>query len=741
MSVIADHILFYTSTDDGGGPGGWQVKWESGDGTAIPGLRDQLLAGVRTDLEQVGELAKFPTRAERASFPRRLEHRALAEGRAGIWHAIPAGTDGSGRPGNVAVTAVALSAEHMAGAHAIDLWRSESFPTPFGPIEVAATQAPESLQLHPGELASPAAICDFLLPDYPQPVRVGLLARILDAADAAVRNEGPKLALIVADCGEAARWIAAVCAFAPPGWSAALNWSTWERAHHLLDPALADLHLVAIPREDRSALARVASAGIDQARLDRSRLDRARILIDPEADLLDPDLDEPVADGAGRLAWRFASGDHVPVGDWSGIATSCAAEGPRTLADTLAMLRHVDPGPATPEPARELAWARAAKPGDGATAELYVAAVVQRPNWLLGPQPPRPLATADAIRVGDAEESVELVARQLDQADGDTAVEVSVTGLRMLDFLASCRIVVADARLLAALVRSLAGPRGLEIIRRASPLQSATLPDDLRRTGSRQERRTVSWLLDNPGAEAGPPWMGTEEPATAAIAVPRQGEPVPPSWKEQAWALAERTPAWYRLPGAGPSQACQLARSCLATVSITPDSVFLGSRVIARDDPDIMAALAVLALHSAGGNPPADRSAAEAENLLIGYACLRDHAAAGRLLEFYLPDSLREAAVVERFWGLEYAQLLLAHPLAVLAGTQSTSQISATGTATALEDLLREVPATYDWLRSTEVISKLLGVELRPAAGGPRPNRAASAAQGNAAQEYGRTQG
>jgi hypothetical protein len=506
MSVIADHELFFTSADDGGGPGGWQVRWEvSPAPEPVPGLRDQLLAWVRTDLEAADELAKFPTPAQRERFPRRLEHRMLNDARSGIWHAIPAGTDGSGRPGNVAVTAVALSAAQRAGTHAIDFWRSTSFPTPFGPIEVTATQAPASPEVVPGELADPHRIGHFLLPAYPDPVRVGLLARILDAADAAVRHSGPRLALVVADSDEAAHWIAAICAFAPPGWSAAFTWSTWERAHQLSDPAVAPLHLVAVPRVDLDALAHG---------------DHARILIVPANDL-DSELDEPTSDGHGKLVWQFASGARVPIGQWSRIATTCAADGPGPLAATMKLLRLLAAGQAVADPARDLQWARASASGDPAAAAGYVEDVLSQPGWLLGAEPPHPLELSDSrITFDRANEKVELLARRMRTAIGDSLVELGAEGIRTLDFLADCRIDVQAERLVAALVDALSGPCGGEVVQRAGLSRSKELLDELQRSQSRQGRRLASLLLADPNAQPEHPTglrtpSGTERPRPA----------------------------------------------------------------------------------------------------------------------------------------------------------------------------------------------------------------------------------
>ena len=240
--------LIYTSSQDRTGRSGWQVKESAGDADLLRELQDQ----IRASLQPVHRMPAFPTAAERRAFPRRLEHRLLGGRHSGLWHTVEAGKDASGRPGNVFVTAVALSPNDTREHHAIDFWRSDYWPAPFGAEEVLRTRLPD-IPLTEEPRSDPDKVLAFMFPDYPQTYRRGLLCQLLDAVEAAVEDRGPGLALVTHDQDAAADWIAAICAWAVPAWTRRFTWSTWERGHDLANPRLADLHLVCIPEQDAEA--------------------------------------------------------------------------------------------------------------------------------------------------------------------------------------------------------------------------------------------------------------------------------------------------------------------------------------------------------------------------------------------------------------------------------------------------------------------------------------------------------
>ena len=94
-------------------------------------------AGVTTRLETMDGLGDFPTTAELASRTRRLAFRFDDDDGASVWwHAVEAGDDATGRPGNVFTHSVAIAGLPDT-LRPIDLWRSPSWLMPFGQKEVA----------------------------------------------------------------------------------------------------------------------------------------------------------------------------------------------------------------------------------------------------------------------------------------------------------------------------------------------------------------------------------------------------------------------------------------------------------------------------------------------------------------------------------------------------------------------------------------------------------------------------
>lgn len=252
--------LIYTSSQDRTGRSGWQVKESAGDAVLLRELQDH----TRASLQPVHRMPLFPTAAERDLFPRRLEHRLILGLNSGLWHTVEAGKDASGRPGNVFVTAVALSPVDTREHHAIDFWRSEYWPAPFGAEEVLRTglpDAPLTEKIGPPHdspeteepRSGPDRVLEFMYPGFPEPYRRGLLFQLLDAVEAAVEGDGPRLALLTPDQDEAADWIAAICAWTVPAWTRRFAWSTWERGQDLANPRLAALHLVCCPEQDAEA--------------------------------------------------------------------------------------------------------------------------------------------------------------------------------------------------------------------------------------------------------------------------------------------------------------------------------------------------------------------------------------------------------------------------------------------------------------------------------------------------------
>jgi hypothetical protein len=118
-----------------GRSGGWDVQ-QLTPGTPSA-IEAQMRAGVTTRLETLDGLDEFPTTAELTARTRRLAFWYADDGGSVWWHAVEAGKDATGRPGNVFTHAVAV-ADLPDTLRPIDLWRSPSWLMPFGQKEVAA---------------------------------------------------------------------------------------------------------------------------------------------------------------------------------------------------------------------------------------------------------------------------------------------------------------------------------------------------------------------------------------------------------------------------------------------------------------------------------------------------------------------------------------------------------------------------------------------------------------------------
>jgi hypothetical protein len=277
--------LTYASADsaDASAPGGWRVQAASADLGAAD--QDVLVRGVTARLADMKVISNFPSDAELAARSRRLAYRAIDAGRVALWHAVTAGVDATGRPGNV-FTHAALAmpgAEHF---RPIELWRSPDWLVPFGPQEVSAASLPQSLR--PGEHVTRGATIEFLLEgEHPG---FDSLLWLLDGV-ARSTNTGRTLLCLVEDAEEATQWVAAVSYLTSGRLGLAVSWVTFERADTLAHTLETRPNLVFVPR-------------VDETRLPPDL---------PDADIVDLSWE---LDGPANGAWHLPSGLSFPTTRW-----------------------------------------------------------------------------------------------------------------------------------------------------------------------------------------------------------------------------------------------------------------------------------------------------------------------------------------------------------------------------------------------------------------------------------------
>ena len=237
--------LAYTSFDKPGSVGGWQIKQISGELSAAEA--QTLVAGVRTAFDTVDPLPAYPTPEQLERGPRRLAYRRIDDRSAGYWHTVPAGSDNTGRPGNVFAHTL-LDRDPDAAPHhrPIQWWRSPQWLCPYGAAAVARVVLPDE---PPGPAAAVTkdSVVAFALDTSTW--RLATLFGLLDAVVAALDGGAP-VVLGVESVDAAAQWIGLVSYLMSPGAAARLNFSTFDRADQL-GPGLQNTqHLTAVPVVD-----------------------------------------------------------------------------------------------------------------------------------------------------------------------------------------------------------------------------------------------------------------------------------------------------------------------------------------------------------------------------------------------------------------------------------------------------------------------------------------------------------
>ena len=277
--------LTYTSFDAPGTAGGWQVKQVLGRITE-PEQR-LLVANVHTTLNPVGGVPTYPSPEQIAELPRRLCYRPVESG-AGYWHTVAAGTDSTGRPGNVFAHVLLDRTPAPTAIRPIERWRSADWLTPYGPAAVGAAVLP-AREPGVGTAITAQTVLDFACAT--DVWRLGTLCVLLDAVLAAMRTNST-VVLGAASPDTAARWIGLVSYLMSAGTAARFGFSTFDRATELSQRAE---HLIAVPESDLDAIT--------------------------ERDLVLIGESEPVSLGElGGQPHRTARGRDVPVTEWSVMA-------------------------------------------------------------------------------------------------------------------------------------------------------------------------------------------------------------------------------------------------------------------------------------------------------------------------------------------------------------------------------------------------------------------------------------
>ena len=230
--------LTHASTEAAPGrSGGWDVQFVTPG--VPPEIEAQMRAGVTTRLETLDRLDEFPTTADLAARTRRLAFRFDDNGGSVWWHAVDAGKDSTGRPGNVFTHSVAI-ADPVHDLRPIDLWRSRSWLTPYGQREVAAVLP---IEFEPtGPLGRSAAIDRCL--DRQEETEA-----LLSAVDTCLWH-GWALILASESQDEFAAWLSVVSHLTAPQVAAEhMPFSTFDRAGRL-PQVLEYARVVGIPSTD-----------------------------------------------------------------------------------------------------------------------------------------------------------------------------------------------------------------------------------------------------------------------------------------------------------------------------------------------------------------------------------------------------------------------------------------------------------------------------------------------------------
>jgi hypothetical protein len=241
--------LTYSSFDRDQGSGGWQVK----DLTGSPSDDETRLLqkSVVTGFDYHGDVSTYPSTEEITGWPRRFSFvRTPLGGR--YVHAVQAGRDSTGRPGNT-YSHVSLDRRMSGPAEAdylpIDLWKSRAFETPYGVEQILKTEVHGTPEQALGEFAgTPTALSIMSMPGYREP-----LMAAIDAVEQVQHGHG-MLVLVTDRQDWAALLISAMSRLTSPGAARSLSFSLYERARALPAAKNEGITVAAVPSADLDSI-------------------------------------------------------------------------------------------------------------------------------------------------------------------------------------------------------------------------------------------------------------------------------------------------------------------------------------------------------------------------------------------------------------------------------------------------------------------------------------------------------
>lgn len=275
-------------------PGGWGIVAASPDLPAD--ARSRLLDGVTTRIDELVATEEFALRGALDARVRCFSYRPAARG-GSWWHAVVAGKDATGRPGNVFTHAITTDVIDPP-LRPVDLWRSKDWLTPFGAAEVAAVELGEAVEPRPAGQSG----VDFAL-GQPRAAVEAVLSAVVSCF-----QDHRALVLAAGSTDEFIDWLRAISSLTSASVAAQIPFCTYVRADSLY-ARVQQFEILGLPREDLPVLlASLSSEPVGPLVLDVSRLPDG-----PSSD--DWEYADQRWNGGDRWldAYFVLSEDHAPV--------------------------------------------------------------------------------------------------------------------------------------------------------------------------------------------------------------------------------------------------------------------------------------------------------------------------------------------------------------------------------------------------------------------------------------------